>query len=1087
MSMWEPAGGLVGMVLAMIVLGEAGAGADTEKLVDTTLFAQNDVIFRWSEGSTINLDGEDHLLMAVTVFGGGGHDNSEARIVGFHSYDGGLTWPEADQAEVLQENVGEENTMSPALLLLDNGEILCFVNVKNEGWDCGPWVKRSTDGGVTWGPLERLHYEGYGCVGNDRAIQLRSGRVLLPCWVSMDGLGSSQVWVFYSDDHGRTWQRSPIVSTPPGSTGRKTDPAAEEPMIIELTDGRLMMIMRTYLKSIYRCYSSDGGATWTEPETSGIPSPGSMATIRRLPNGDILLIWNWAPLEAISGPWPRNFLTSAISTDDGRNFTSVRHLDGAADFEGKITMANVTFAGDDRVVITYSKSMSKKNAYNWQLQVIPLQWFYEGDMSQEYGERYVPTLEAYLEGLRAPTDAPAGGLTFAPISPEARADVLTNRVAQHAAADSQEAGLVASYHLDGREPGFAVDTSANGNDLRLFAAGGFPQWVEGRNGTALAFNGEGGFCAAPHAGSLAFDSGVLTLEAWVCPTARKAHSIIATKEHMFELGLLDGRLQAAVRAGGEWGPGWVGRTEIPLNEWTHIAMTFDQERIRLYVNGNETDSVARACRMDVTEEPFVVGGCTNIGDSVFAGRLDEIKVWQSVRYEPVDKAAFREASGEPRRVGGTHQLFVDDALIALNQGLERVVNRPAPHYDNPVLTYEKPWEGNCVITWGSVLYDEAEGRFKIWYEVYKKFPEHNDGTMVCYATSQDGVQWDKPELGLIDYLGSTANNIVLWLDEETIDAPSVLRVPGATPECAYRMYFYSGRHEGIRTATSAEGIHWAVREGTVIQAGDRSTAYYDSGRGVFRVLTRIPGRGERTIGIWESRDGEHFEAMGEVLAADAEDPEKTELYGMIAFNYESLWLGFLEPFFIPIRKLNTQLAYSRDGLEWHRACSRQTFLDYGPPGSWDQAWVTPSHNAPIRLGDRLYLFYQGRQTLHWAQKPYGHIGGVGLAFLRPDGFVSLDSQWEEGEVVTAPLLLEGNALHVNAFARPGQVRVEITDVEGHPIEGFTLADCVALENTDAVDYTMGWRGEHSLEGVRGRPIRLRLAVQGAKLYSFWCE
>lgn len=396
MSGWSRLGSVKLAVAFFAVSGFGSASGEVEKLLDTTLFHSTDQHYRWSEGSIINLDDGDHLLMAVTCFGLGGHDNTEAEILAFECHDGGLTWTPLEDARVLQENVGDENTMSPALLKLNNGEILCFVNVKNSIRDCGPWVKRSKDGGATWGPLKRLPYEGYGGVGCDRALQISSGRVLLPCWVSMDALGSTHAYVFHSDDLGDTWQKTALVTTPKGTTGRRTDPAAEEPMIIELEDGRLMMIIRVYLKSIYKCYSSDGGATWSKPVSAGIPSPGSMATIRRLPNGDILLIWNWARVETIDGPWPRNFLSAAISKDEGENFTCVRRLDGAADFEGKITMANVAFAADDKVVITYSKSMTKKNAYNWRLQAIPLQWFYEGDTSQVYGATNFPALESKL-------------------------------------------------------------------------------------------------------------------------------------------------------------------------------------------------------------------------------------------------------------------------------------------------------------------------------------------------------------------------------------------------------------------------------------------------------------------------------------------------------------------------------------------------------------------------------------------------------------------------------------------------------------------------------------------------------------------
>jgi sialidase-1 len=157
-----------------------------------------------------------------------------------------------------------------------------------------------------------------------------------------------------------------------------------------------MMFMRVYLKSIYVSYSDDNGATWSKPESSGIPSPGAMPTLRRLPTGDILLVWNWAEVEKIDGPWPRNRISTVISTDDGKNFSSLRHLDdGGEDFAGKMTMPNVAVV-EDHVVITYSKSMTKKNAYNWCLQVVPIKWLYEGDKSVVYGQEYLPMLKAKM-------------------------------------------------------------------------------------------------------------------------------------------------------------------------------------------------------------------------------------------------------------------------------------------------------------------------------------------------------------------------------------------------------------------------------------------------------------------------------------------------------------------------------------------------------------------------------------------------------------------------------------------------------------------------------------------------------------------
>ena len=1083
---------LLGLTTLLLSIGLMSSVTASEKIVDRILFPHDpsaDGIYRWSEASTISLDGKKHLMMLVTAFGHGGHDDTASDILEFHSHDAGVTWTPLDLAKIFQKNFGKANVMSPSLLRLNDGDLLCFFMLKNKSWvDSGTWMRRSTDNAKTWSKPERLPYKGYGGLGCDRAVQTSSGRILLPSWVSLDRGGSTHAYCHYSDDQGKTWKQTALISAPKGSTNRRTDPAAEEPTIIELKDGRLMMFIRVYLKSIYVSYSNDDGTTWSKPRSSGIPSPGSMATIRRMPDGNILLIWNWAPAEKIKGPFPRTFITAAVSTDEGENFSYVRHLDGAADFAGKITMANVIFT-DDHAVITYSKSMSMKNAYNWRQQVIPIKWFYQGDTTQVYGEKYLPTLKAKLAARKTAAAKPKSVKSFhipRPTVEQRKQAFAANENLVKQAREEQH--LIAAYSFEEESGAFAFDHSQGGNHLAMTAIGDQTVSSKGKQGQALTLNGKNGILMSPDAKTLRLPSNELTVEAWVFPTANKICSLIASKEHVFEVGLLEGRLQAAVSCGKSWGngSGWRGRTAIPLNRWTHIAVTFDGASICFFLDGKQVEAVARPGKLDVTTEPLVVGGSTHIADATFAGRIDELRIWNSVRY----KSRPRSTRQRPRKVSRDHQLFLDDGLIASVDGLQQVVNQPVRHHVNPVLTWDKPWEGNCVIAWGSVLYDKREEQFKVWYQVYKKFPANGErSTLLCYATSTDGVHWRKPTLGLLEYDSSKANNIVFLGDGSELDSASVLLDPHPTEQSRYRMYWYDAAHDGIRAAVSPDGIRWKPIEGVVVKSGDRSTVTYDHRRKRFSIITRQPAsRIPRTCVLWESEDGLNFSLVGEIAAVDADDAKRTDLYGMIAFPYEGMQIGFLEMFYDrPLRKLNTQLMYCHTGHTWERACDRQTFLDWGPPGSWDQAWVTPSHNPPIRVGDKLYIFYQGRSTLHYGEKPYGHIGSIGLAYLRVDGFVSLDSIWKEGTVTTAPLLLEGQSLHVNTEARPGTVFVEVTNLDGEPFSGFTRDDCQPLHGIDSINSEIKWRSGHSLAELAGQPVRLRFYVQGAKLYSFWVE
>ena len=212
---------------------------------------------------------------------------------------------------------------------------------------------------------------------------------MLPYWVSRDSLKSSYALSFYSDDKGHSWKKSNEITVQLPSKGRKTSPAAEEPAIIELKDGRLLMLMRTYVGWFYKSYSDDKGATWSDPVNSGIVAPGAMPTLARIPStGHILLIFNYAEREEIDGPFPRSRMATMISKDEGQNFSSLCILDGSKEFAGKMTMATVSFVGRNALIF-YSKSPTKANFYSWMQQVIPINWFYEGDYTKVYGEEFL--------------------------------------------------------------------------------------------------------------------------------------------------------------------------------------------------------------------------------------------------------------------------------------------------------------------------------------------------------------------------------------------------------------------------------------------------------------------------------------------------------------------------------------------------------------------------------------------------------------------------------------------------------------------------------------------------------------------------
>ena len=91
------------------------------------------------------------------------------------------------------------------------------------------------------------------------------------------------------------------------------------------------------------------------------------------------------------------------------------------------------------------------------------------------------------------------------------------------------------------------------------------------------------------------------------------------------------------------------------------------------------------------------------------------------------------------QVGGKKQLFVDDHVVEKMQNVKRVLNQAQKYEANPVLVGDKAWDSESILD-GTVIRN-AQGLFKLWYWTLPK-------ALACYATSQDGVKWTKPELGL---------------------------------------------------------------------------------------------------------------------------------------------------------------------------------------------------------------------------------------------------------------------------------------------------------------------------------------------------
>lgn len=367
-------------IIALLTLGLVASTTNAEPPKSQIALPPTPGNPRNSEGDVVQLKNGDVLLIYTHFFGGSG-DHAKAHLASRISHDGGATWSKEDK--IVVPNEGGLNVMSVSLLRLADGRLALFYLRKNAHDDCRPQMRISTDEGKTWGEAVGVISDedfGYYILNNDRVVQLNSGRLIAPVSQHV-GPGmpkrnnAGAMLVYYSDDFGKSWKRSAAAPRPPKRNDR--DVMTQEPGVVELKDGRLMMWCRTDAGSQFISFSEDKGATWSQLEPSNMQSPLSPATIERIPStGDLLLIWNDHSDIDASLRGKRTPLKSAISKDDGKTWTHVKTLEDKS--TGWYCYIALDFI-DDHAVMAYCAGDRRENngLAVTNTQRLPIAWFYE--------------------------------------------------------------------------------------------------------------------------------------------------------------------------------------------------------------------------------------------------------------------------------------------------------------------------------------------------------------------------------------------------------------------------------------------------------------------------------------------------------------------------------------------------------------------------------------------------------------------------------------------------------------------------------------------------------------------------------------
>ena len=497
-----------------------------------------------------------------------------------------------------------------------------------------------------------------------------------------------------------------------------------------------------------------------------------------------------------------------------------------------------------------------------------------------------------------------------------------------------------------------------------------------------------------------------------------------------------------------------------------------------------------------------------------------------------------DVSDWPVQITTEHQLFVDDYLVATCTHLTRQLHQ-AKRHGGPVLRLlGTPWEqassGSLI-----VLRDENSGLFRMWYGIRSLVKAANGITYrgpTCYATSTDGIHWDKPNLGIFKFGQDTNNNICL--PEGSIEG--LFYDPAAIdPDQRYKaMVWHDPRgqeryapQEGFYRYWSNDGVHWKGDNRQCLMpngqgknfpdqpctgVGDATNFQWDAKLKKYVANTKIlTSDSGRMVGRCESDDLIHWTRPRMVLFRDGLDDADSEMYEHQTFPHESLWIGQLRVMhgrksFIPEppirdvrpgwKQVAIELTASRDGANWSRVCPGELILPLGAKGSWDADYLSPMTGQPLLVGDELWFYYLG--AVRWERlkalgvpNPRDELNPgmandemhIGLAKLRRDGFVSLNAGEQPGMLVTRPLTFRSGKLYVNAeIANDGYLKVEVRNADGTAVEPYRLDACEAVIG-DALKAPVSWAGESKLTCPKDQCQRLAFQLRKAKLYSFWIE
>jgi hypothetical protein len=422
---------------------------------------------------------------------------------------------------------------------------------------------------------------------------------------------------------------------------------------------------------------------------------------------------------------------------------------------------------------------------------------------------------------------------------------------------------------------------------------------------------------------------------------------------------------------------------------------------------------------------------------------------------------------------------------------------------SPIISTQKifdakcPWEKGYIAAYHTVLQDGE--KLKLYYEVFRDINHLSDHDAVfCYAESLDGINWIRPNLGLIEFNRSKENNILLSPEVNPLNVgihgSNVFIDPSCSPDQRYKLT-YCGPKGLFYAGYSADGIHWTLTTEPIInaEADSQNIVYWDGNLQKYVGYFRLWCNERRGITRAETDDFWHWPDPERIFHSDPAQNVDVDYYT----NGFHIWPGteltndaflmFPAIYHRSVDEINTEIYVSRTGKQWFRP--NQTPITF--PG------VNPYEmKGALYFGKGIWSKKPGIFQMSCSYYPFSHnaeipfdlkqqmnVGGFYSVTFREDGFVGLTAE-TCGEFYTVKFQTDAKQILINALtSESGWIHIGLYDtLRKTEIETYTIEEGDLLHG-DLLWVPLKWHGNSDLSDYNDVPMRLHIKLFRANIFG----